>query len=218
MIREIVVASNNESKIMEIRSFFKGAQVKKPGDFGFNDFDPVEDGNTFFENAMIKARELFGFIKRPVLADDSGICVDVLDGKPGIFSKRFFDKEANGRKLSDYEKNKMMVELVDKEIERKYGKENVKNSEFRGARFVCCMVLFIDENRFYVVQETMEGYVVDSESFLKSKVSGGLGYDPIFVFKDNGKIVAEMELDEKNSVSHRGKALEGLKRIVEAIL
>ncbi len=181
----IWLASGNAHKKKEIAAVFPEHTVKIPKDAGL-DFDPDETGSTFSENAMIKAKALFDIVKEPVIADDSGICVEALDGRPGIYSARYGSE--GGKKLTDAERNALLV-------------KELGNNPNRKARFVCAMVLFINPDRFFIVQETLEGELVQSE-----KGSGGFGYDPILFIPEKGMTVAELSEEEKNQISHRGKA------------
>jgi len=162
-------------------------ELKIPSDAGLS-FNPDETGNTFFENALIKAGELYRLLKAPVIADDSGLCVDALDGRPGILSARYGEA---GSRLSDTEKNTLLL-------------SELGNSKVRSARFVCAMVLYFGPNHFYLAQESMEGEIVpDMEA---ARGTGGFGYDPILYVPQMGRTVAELSSEEKNMLSHRGKA------------
>jgi XTP/dITP diphosphohydrolase len=182
-----------------------------PADAGM-DFDPEETGQSFYENALIKARELFRLLNeqdklprssqlqdvkyRPgdfIIADDSGLCVDSLDGRPGIYSSRYAGAGGamNGKKLSDSERNALLLSEL----------QDAKN---RSARFVCAMVLLKNPCSFYLAQETLEGEIVSGPQFAKG--SGGFGYDPLLYIPEKGCTVAELSEDEKNRISHRGKA------------
>jgi XTP/dITP diphosphohydrolase len=181
----IWLASGNAHKKKEIEAILSDHTIKIPKDAGI-DFDPDETGSTFSENAMIKAKALFDIVKEPVIADDSGICVESLDGRPGIYSARYGSE--GGKKLDDTQRNALLIAELGDMPNRK-------------AHFVCAMVLLINPDRFFIVQETMEGELIASE-----KGSGGFGYDPILYIPEKGKTVAELSDDEKNRISHRGKA------------
>jgi len=174
-----------------------GLELKIPKDLGLS-FDPEENGNSFFENALIKAGELYRLLEKqssggsfhPVIADDSGICVDALGGRPGIHSARY-GAPASGENITDAEKNAMLLaELGD--------------NPRRSARFVCAMVLYCGPDHFYAAQETLEGRLVKNAEAARGL--GGFGYDPILFIPELGRTVAELSEEEKNKHSHRGKA------------
>jgi XTP/dITP diphosphohydrolase len=192
-VKKIVVASNNEHKIIEIKEILKELpfeiiSLKEAG----IDIDVEESGSTFIENAYIKAKEIFENINNQdylVLADDSGIAVDVLGGAPGVYSARYAGEHGNSRKNNE----KLLQELKGKTLED------------RKARFVCAMVLIGPNGGAIKVQGEVEGYVVEEE-----KGTDGFGYDPLFYVPQYNKTFAEMSSEEKNSISHRSKALEML--------
>ncbi|MDR0759856.1 MAG: RdgB/HAM1 family non-canonical purine NTP pyrophosphatase [Treponema sp.] len=194
---KIWFASGNLHKKQEAAALFPGWDIKLPGEAGFP-FDPEETGSTFLENALLKARTLYrqlaGGLGGLVLADDSGICVDALGGRPGIYSARYAGRDGAGRpgrkKPEASERNALLLEELGDNPNRK-------------ARFVCAMVLLWDENRFLAVQETLEGELVRPG---EGRGAGGFGYDPIFYLPNRGITVAELSEAEKNRISHRGKA------------
>ena len=191
---KIYLASGNVNKKREVQELLPSHTIVLPKDEGI-EFDPEETGSTFFENAMIKAKALYDIVKAPVLADDSGLCVDFLNGAPGIHSARYGSLE--GEHVSaEAGINKVLLEL--------------KGVKERSARFACCMVFLLDENRFYSVQETCEGRITEASSG-----SGGFGYDPIFFVEKFGKTFAELTSEQKNSISHRGRALFSISRFIE---
>lgn len=190
----IYLASGNNHKRIELQAILKGHKFITPQEAGV-DFDPLEDGSSFLENALIKARELFALIHAPVLADDSGICVDALDGRPGIYSARYGSN--NGQELDASSRNTLLL------------KELVNQNE-RKARFVCAMVLMLSPDRFFVAQETMEGEIIHGERGTK-----GFGYDPILYIPTLNKTVAELSEEEKNRSSHRGLAGRRIAKILE---
>lgn len=205
---KIIVASNNEHKIREIRQILGGAgyEVRSLKDEGI-EIEPEETGKTFTENAYIKARAVYDHIKHKekndppkkdkkdqrrtlVLADDSGLAVDHLNGAPGVYSARYAgrqgDDEANNRKLLDELKGVPM--------------------EQRRAKFVCAMVL-LGHKVDIRVQGESPGYVIEEEKGFE-----GFGYDPLFFSFDLSKTFAEASSIEKNSVSHRARALLELRK------
>ena len=190
---KIYLASGNVNKKKEVQELLPSHKIVLPKDEGI-EFDPEETGSTFFENAMIKAKALYHIVKAPVLADDSGICIDFLKGAPGVHSARYGSVE--GEHVSaEAGINKVLSEL--------------KGVKDRSARFACCMVFLLDENRFYSVQETCEGHITGAPSG-----SGGFGYDPIFFVEKFGKTFAELTSEQKNSISHRGRALKAIIKLI----
>jgi XTP/dITP diphosphohydrolase len=196
-------ASGNVHKKQELEAVLDAARpdgaekitVKIPAEAGIP-FDPDETGGDFLENALIKARALYRAIAETggpekaggvkIVADDSGLCVDALGGRPGILSARYGCE--NGKNPGAREQNALLL--------RELG-ENPN----RGARFVCAMVLLLDPMRFRAVQETLEG-----ELLRELRGTGGFGYDPIFWLAEKNCTVAELSPEEKNALSHRGKA------------
>jgi XTP/dITP diphosphohydrolase len=196
-------ASGNIHKKKELAVILSDAnraadvKIKTPEDADLV-FAPEETGKSFLENALIKAGELYrlyGSIHRgePIIADDSGLCVDALDGRPGISSARY------GGKVTDNERNALLLgELGD--------------NPARTARFVCAMVLLYDPDHFYAAQESLEGELVPNTEAARG--SGGFGYDPILWIPGKGRTVAELSEEEKNLISHRGKAGRAIAKIL----
>ena len=153
----------------------------------------VEDGETFEENAHIKARAIFEQMKVPTIADDSGLVIDFLNGAPGVYSARYA-----GEGASDEER-------CQKVLEEMHGVPR----ELRGARFVCSIYFIYDEDDEYSVNGTVEGYIGD-----EPLGSNGFGYDPIFMLDDD-ESMATIGEDEKNKISHRAKAFEKLAEILK---
>ena len=160
---------------------------------GMKDLDiesePNENGNTFVENAMIKATALYHIIGGYVLADDSGLCVDALNGAPGLFSSRFFGKDTSYRQKFA-------------ELSRLLGNVPLQK---RTAHFSCAMVLLRDDGDPIIVEERMDGILLNVEFG-----QNGFGYDPIFYIPDLGMTAAELSPEQKISISHRGKAIRSL--------
>ena len=186
---EFLLATNNNHKKEELQQIMTGIVIKTPSDIGLN-FDCDETGSTFLENSMLKARTLFEISGKPVIADDSGLCVAGLDGAPGIYSARYGSKDGEPD-LSSEERNRLLL----------HNMADLKTDDQRAAFFVCCMTAIIDEYRVYTVQETMNGYIA-RESYGR----GGFGYDPVFYLPERGMTVAELPENEKNMISHRGRA------------
>ncbi|GMO44595.1 MAG: RdgB/HAM1 family non-canonical purine NTP pyrophosphatase [Termitinemataceae bacterium] len=189
-------ASGNDHKKKEIQDIAndisKNCKIKIPLDDNIH-FDPIEDGKTFLDNAIIKAKALYSIVHEPCLADDSGLCVDCLEGSPGIYSSRYGAKD--GILLTDTQRNNLLLSEV-----------NAKNiSGAITARFICAAVLLIDENRFIVVQETLEGEITKNVCG-----TNGFGYDPIFYLPQLNCNLAELSTSKKNKISHRAKAMKVL--------
>jgi XTP/dITP diphosphohydrolase len=236
-------ATGNAHKKAELSAILKthgvDCRLLIPKDVGL-DFDPEETGTSFHENALLKAGVLYAMLDKarpalfspgdPIIADDSGICVDALDGRPGIYSARYAGaegarrsaafpdlcdsagaqktatvcqikregfspsggrRENSGKKLEASERNSLLL-------------KELGNAANRKARFVCAMVLMYNPDRFFIAQETMEGEIVKDMEHAKG--AGGFGYDPILFIPELGRTVAELSEEEKNTLSHRGKA------------
>lgn len=192
-MKEIVVASTNEGKIKEIKAMLHdiGIQVLSLKDVFDEDVDIEETGKTFQENALIKAQTICNMIHKPVLADDSGLEVNALDGAPGIYSARFM-----GHDTSYDVKNQYIIDAVK-------GKD-------RRARFVCAMALCIPHEEPILIEEYFNGEIHD-----KQEGVNGFGYDPIFYVPELKKTSASLSLEEKNLYSHRAKALKKLYDILK---
>ena len=190
-MKKIIVATNNLGKLKEIRAILDNYEVISLKDLNLS-VDIVEDGKTFKENALKKAREVFKITKIPAIADDSGLCINVLEGFPGINTARFL-----GNNASDNDRNNYILEKLKdkKELERKAE--------------VVCDIAYVDEKNEYVVEGVIKGKIA-----CKKRGNNGFGFDPIFEL-DNGKTLAELEEYEKNNVSSRKIALEKLKIILE---
>ena len=181
----IYLASGNRHKQEEFAAILEEHRISLPADAGIR-FDPEETGSTFLENALLKARVLYEQVQCPVIADDSGLCIDALGGKPGIYSARYGRKD--GVLLDAAERNRLVL-------------RQMEGIEHRSCRFVCCIAVMLDTHRFFTVQETCEGVITTSE-----RGDHGFGYDPIVYLPAIGKTVAELTAQEKNELSHRGKA------------
>lgn len=187
---KLIFATGNENKMREIREILagRGYEILSMKEAGI-DIDVEENGKTFSENALIKARAISEASGELVLADDSGLEIDALGGEPGIYSARYM-----GHDTSYVEKNNNLIQRL----------EGVPD-EKRTARFVCAMAAVFPDGREEVVVGTMEGrigYEIAGEN--------GFGYDPIFYLPEYGKTSAEISPEEKNAISHRGKALRAI--------
>lgn len=191
----LVIATGNPNKLREIQSLLKDfpINVQSKDEAGLKDVEIEETGSTFEENAMLKAKGIQEYTGTMVLADDSGIAVDALDGAPGVYSARY-----GGEECDDQKNNNKLLEALRAVPEDK-----------RGARFVCSIVLLFPGGKILKAKGVTEGTVGFEE-----KGQGGFGYDPLFVLP-NGKTMAELTPKEKNQISHRGKALGKIKELLE---
>ncbi len=187
---KIVVATRNRSKVRELQELAKELPIRF---LTLADFegapDVIEDGLTFEENALKKAREIFKFTKLPSLADDSGLCVNALDGRPGVLSARYVGENAPD--------------------ETRYLKilEELKNvpEEARNAKFVCVLALVFESGEELLIRGECEGKISTTPVG-----SNGFGYDPVFFYEPLGMTFGQMDKDSKNEVSHRGRAMKTL--------
>ena len=210
----IYLASGNLHKKQEMQDILSPAQIIIPSEQGI-EFDPDETSDTFSGNSLIKAESLWKIVKKPVIADDSGICVDLLDGRPGIYSARYTGLASysnDGKKLTDTDRNFRLLEEVHSVLKQK----NLPADTPVSCHYVCSMVLYLEKDRFFTVQETFEGFLVNSIEEARGK--NGFGYDPIVYLPEFKKTVAELTPEEKNSISHRGKAVRQLKKIMDTML
>lgn len=190
-MKKLIVASNNQGKIKEIKEILKDFNLEVVSLKEANiEANIVEDGNTFIENAYKKAYEIYKLTGEMVLSDDSGLMVDALDGAPGVFSARFAGEHGNDKK-----NNEKLLKLLEG-----------KKEEQRTAKFVAAMVLIINKDKILKVQGECNGCIIE-----EGKGHDGFGYDPLFYIPKLNKTFAEISSAEKNSISHRGKALSKLK-------
>ncbi|MCB2290747.1 XTP/dITP diphosphatase [Clostridium sp. CS001] len=198
-MKKLIVASNNNHKIIEIKQILSQFpfEVLSLAEANIN-IDVEETGTTFIENAYLKANEIFKITDgNMVLADDSGLSVDSLDGAPGIFSARFAGEHGN-----DKANNEKLLGLLDGRPE-----------EQRRAKFICAMVLIVNKDKIVKVQGESEGVIT-----AEFREEEGFGYDPLFFVEEYNKTFAQMSSDEKNAISHRGRALEKLKGELEKLV
>jgi len=192
-MNKLIVASNNNGKIKEIKAMLAplNIEVLSLEDAGI-DIDVEETGITFKENAYIKAKEIYDLIKIPVLSDDSGLEVEALDNEPGVYSARYAGPQKNDE------------DNIDKLL------ENIKDKENRKGRFICAMVLIIDDNTEYIVEDYLEGKIINER-----RGNNGFGYDPVFYVEELGKTTAQLGPETKNKISHRAKALNQVVNIIK---
>lgn len=192
-MEKIVFATKNKGKIKEIQAVLGDSfEIVSMEEAGIN-IDVVEDGTTFEENAIKKATEIMKVSNTIVLADDSGLEVDYLDKAPGIYSARFMGEDTS----YDIKNNEILKRL-----------EGVPE-EKRTARFVCVVAAAFPDGRSEAVRGTIEGIIG-----YEIKGENGFGYDPIFYVPEFKKTTAELSMEEKNKISHRGKALRMMKDIL----
>jgi len=196
-LKKIIAASNNKNKIHEIKNILDGSgyeviSLKEAG----VDIDPEENSDTFEGNALIKARAAASLLSGMIIADDSGLAVNCLDGKPGVKSKRFA-----GPGAGDSDNNAYLIEQLKK-----------KSCNDYNARFICVIALIDDNGCEYTFKGSCEGEI----RFVPIG-SNGFGYDPHFYVPEFQKTMAQLSDTEKNSISHRGNALKKLKMFLEGL-
>ncbi len=193
---KIIAATKNKGKVKEISEILGGLgfEIISQEEAGY-DVDVFETGDTFEKNALIKARSIAMLCDSPVLADDSGLCIDALDGRPGVFSARYAGEHAaNSEKIQ-----KVLSEM-----------EGVTD---RSAKFVTVAAFIFPNGKEIIARGEVKGEIT-----LEPKGENGFGYDPIFFSHELGKTFAEATDEEKNSVSHRGRAMHILGAKLEAYL
>ncbi len=196
-MKKIIFATGNENKMKEIRMILAdlGYEISSMKQAGI-DIEAEENGTTFEENALIKARAIAAHEKARdavVLADDSGLCIDALNGEPGIYSARY-----EGVDTSYEIKNAKLISRLSGVPEEK-----------RTARFVCAIAAVFPDGREEVRRGVIEGIINHAPAG-----ENGFGYDPIFYVPEFGKTTAELSPEEKNKVSHRGRALEAIREVL----
>ncbi|MDT8336874.1 MAG: RdgB/HAM1 family non-canonical purine NTP pyrophosphatase [Candidatus Izemoplasmatales bacterium] len=191
-MREIIIASKNAGKIREYQNAFKNMEVKLSSliDLGYKG-DIAETGKTFEENAFIKAKQLYKMYKKPVIADDSGLLVKSLPNELGVKSKRFSKSETDD-------------DNIDLLLER------IRKFSDRSAQFVTVICFYISDLDIRYFTGKTEGKIINHRCG-----KFGFGYDPVFLVKGYEKTYGELNLDEKHLLSHRGKAIDKLKRMLE---
>lgn len=202
-MKKLVLATNNQHKVQEIKQILEDMplEVASLKDMGI-DIEVEEDGESFLENSYKKAKAIYDILKFKdekfiVMADDSGLMVDALGGAPGVYSARYSGEHGNSQKNNE----KLLKELQGTPFEERKG------------RFVCAVVLINDDGDSIKVEEYAEGYIGEKLEGLE-----GFGYDPLFYVPEFHKTFAEMSSKEKNSISHRGKALEKVKKEIVKFL
>jgi XTP/dITP diphosphohydrolase len=196
---KLVLATKNKNKVREITDKFSG--IKCMEILSLLDFesppDILEDGKTFRENALKKARGICRFTSLPSLADDSGLVIDALGGDPGVYSARY-----GGENLTDLDRNNLVLSKMK-------GVPDVN----RTARFVCVIAAAFPDGTELISEGSCEGVIADW-----MRGDNGFGYDPVFYLPERGKTMAELPLSEKNMISHRAAALESARTRLEQII
>ncbi len=185
----IIFATNNKNKLRELRSIFPNVSILSLNELGYEK-EIIEDGKTFEENALIKARQVSLDLNMTVVAEDSGLEVDALGGAPGIYSARYA-----GLDKDDEANNQLLL-------------KNLVGVENRTARYVCAICVYHPDGEYKIFKETCCGIIIDQR-----RGSGGFGYDPYFYIPMFGKTFAEVPLEMKNTISHRSKAFNKLKEV-----
>ena len=190
---KLIIASNNNHKLKEIKAILGDCfeEILSLKEANIN-HETIEDGETFYDNALKKAREIAEISGCCALADDSGICAHALNNEPGVYSARYCgyhgDDEAN---------NQLLL-------------KNLKDKEDKSAHYACSIVLVCPDGRIYSAEDYMQGEITENRAG-----NNGFGYDPIFFLPEFGKTAAEISPEEKNAISHRGKALRKLLEILK---
>lgn len=194
-MREFIIATNNSHKVAEIERILSplGITAVTAGERGIDLGNVVEDGDTFAANAYIKAKHAYELCHSPVIADDSGLCVDALGGRPGVYSARY-----GGESAGSAEKIALLLDEL-----------KVTPDSERGAHFSCAVCCIIDDDTVIEVEGRCEGVIAHAPSG-----EGGFGYDPVFTV--NGVSFAELSADEKDRLSHRGNALRKLRDALQS--
>lgn len=195
-MRKLVLSTSNKNKVNEIREILKDLPVEilSKEEIGLGHLEVVEDGDTLESNSLKKARALKELTPYMVMADDSGLFVDALNGEPGIYSSRYGGEDGNDKLNNET----LLRNLKDKD----------RTAAFRS------VIALIDENgNEYVMQGICRGSLLEEE-----KGSGGFGYDPLFVPEGYHKSFAEMPYEVKNSISHRRRAIDGLREVLAGLL
>lgn len=203
-MKSLVVASNNEHKIVEIKQILEKYELEIKSLKEMNiDIDIVEDGKTFEENAEKKARAIYEYLIKQgssdfiVMADDSGLSVDYLNGEPGVYSARYAGEHGDDDKNNEKLLNKLQGVPIEK----------------RTAKFVCSICLIDDKGKVYNSVGEVKGYITE-------KLTGGrgFGYDPLFYYEGFKNTFSNVSIEEKNKISHRARALQEVSKILRDLL
>ncbi len=193
-MKKLILATNNRDKIFEIKRILEGIELEILSASDFDDFPEIEEtGSTLAENAILKAKTIRDRYRLPCLADDTGLEVDYLDGEPGVFSSRFA-----GEGCSYDDNNRKLLSLL----------EGVP-AEKRSARFKTVIAFGDIDGEIQTVEGVLEGHIAT-----EPRGTFGFGYDPVFIVAAINTTLAELPPEEKNRISHRGRALAGIKPII----
>ena len=197
--RKLIISTGNQNKVDEIAVILKDLPIEilSKKEIGLGDLNVIEDGATLEENSILKAKALAEKTNYMVVADDSGLFVDYLNGDPGIYSSRYGGEEGNNEK-----NNKKLLEKL----------KNVPLEE-RKAQFKCVIVLITEDKELVVVEGQCKGTIGH-----QLKGNNGFGYDPLFTPEGYSETFGELDEEIKNKISHRAKALEGLKKEIKKII
>ena len=191
----VIIASTNQGKLNEFKELMKGLSVEVKSLKDFPEIGDIEEnGASFAENAYIKAKAVFDATGCLSIADDSGLEVDALDGAPGIYSARYAGEEKNDTANNE----KLLSEM------------NVVSDENRGAQFHCAIVAIDQNGTRYDAEGIVRGHILRAP-----QGENGFGYDPLFYIEEFGRTTAELSMDEKNKISHRGKAVRQIVEILK---
>ena len=196
---QFITATNNQGKLREMSAILAkyGIDAISLEQAGVC-IEPEETGDTFYANALIKAEAICKETGKPVIADDSGLCVEALGGAPGVYSKDY-----GGENLTDSERCRFLLEKMEK----------IEKTELRAAKFVCTIVCLFPDGKILSAAGECHGEI--SRELMGT---GGFGYDPVFYIKELGKTMAQLTAQEKNAISHRGRALEKFAEILSQSL
>lgn len=194
MLNKLIIATKNKHKLKEIETIFKGVSIPSISSMPSDMPEIIENGETFMQNSLIKAKAVYARTKIPSLADDSGLCINSLGGKPGLYSARY-----GGENLGYKEKMQMIL-------------EELKDKKDRSAYFITSAVCVLNDKYYIAVEGKVNGKIIEEPRGLD-----GFGYDPIFMPEGFNITYAEMPEDKKNSISHRFIAMSKMKKILSCI-
>jgi XTP/dITP diphosphohydrolase len=202
MSRRLVIATNNRGKLREFERLLDGCgfDLVTPGEVGVS-FDPEETGSTFADNATLKAKEAARLTELPALADDSGLEVDALDGRPGVFSARYAGKGRLSDDIPEAEQLRLLLEELSDVPDKR-----------RTARFVCSITVATPGGWMRNVEACWEGHIAH-----EPRGDNGFGYDPIFLVPGTDKTSAELPPEEKNRMSHRAQAAAKAREVLREL-